>query len=408
MKKILLLITAMVISLPVMANGAQEDGSEKINYITWADYSPELLELFTEQTGIEMDFQQLGTDYGQVARTRITGGADLDVMGVRADMRKELFNDDIMFDLTGQPVLENIKNNDAATASNGKVYGIVIGNFVEAVWYNKDMFAKYDISIPKTWKEFNTVCQTLKDAGETPLVEGFKDGWTWWYAGIGPLQRIYQNDPKMVEKLDNGEVKWTDPIWLDAFKEVEDFIKKGYYAEESTGLSGMQSKQFINDGNAAMTFAGTWNANSHVHGSDLRDFDLGVFALPSNHEGEKLQGIRIQGLVTGIAQKSKNKEASIKFLEWISDPEGGAPLYHNTNGHPSNFKGFETDLGEFSDIIRDAQELPGVESLRDDLYSLVNNSLNLALSELFVGTKTAEQVVKELQISQDKIIADAN
>ena len=396
----------------VAAEEAEEVSLEGVTiyYISWADYTPEMLDLFKEQTGIILNYQQFGGgEYNEAVRTRVAGGGDLDVVAIRAEMRKEFFNDDMMVDLTGQPVLERVKDLSAGTSPDGKIYGIPIGGFVEAVWYNKDIFAKNNLSVPKNWEEFNDVCEKLKEAGITPLVEPFKDVWPCWYAGIGPLQRIYENDPKIVEKLDSGEVKWTDSIWVDALKEVESFIAKGYFAPESTGLAYMQAKQAFNDGQAAMTMGGTWNARNDTHGKDLRieGFDLGVFPIPYNLPGEELKGIRVQGVVTGIAQQSKNKEAAIKFLEWITDPNGGAPIYHNTNGHPSNFIGFETDLGDFTGIIKEAQELPGVETLRDDLFTLVNSNLYTVLSEMYIGTKTAEEAAKALQDAQDKAMAEA-
>lgn len=157
-----------------------------------------------------------------------------------------------------------------------------------------------------------------------------------------------------------------------------------------------------------MMIQGTWQARDDALGENLRDFDLGMFPLPYNLPGEELKGIRISGIVTGIAQVSKNKEAAMKFLEWIFDPNGGAPIYHNSNGHPSNVKGFETDLGIFTEIIREAQELPGELALRENLFTLVNSTLSTVLSEMFIGTKTAEEAAEDLQDAQDRAMAEAD
>jgi len=375
-----------------------------ISYITWDDYTPEMLDLFKKQTGITLNYENVeDTVYSDTLKTKIAGGADLDVFAVEAAMRGNVFNDDTMLDLTGQPVLERIRDLTSTTSADGKIYGIPIGGFVEGVWYNKDIFATNNLSVPKNWVEFNDVCKKLKEAGISPLVEAFKGtGWTMWLGGIGPLQRIYENDPKMVAKLASGEVKWTDKIWVDALKEVESFIKIGYFDPASTGLDYMQAVQYFNDGKAAMSINGSWNANNGTHGIELRKFDLGFFALPYNLPGEELKGIRVSGLATGIAAKSTKKDAAIKFLEWITDPNGGATIYHNTNGRPSNIKNFDTDLGIFTDIIKDAQGLPGVETLRCDVPLLVNTTLFTVMSEIISGTTTVEQAAKDLQDAQDK------
>lgn len=134
-----------------------------IYYITWADYTQEMLDLFKEQTGITLNYQQFGGDeYNEAVRTRVAGGGDLDVMAIRSEMRKEFFNDDLMVDLTGEPVLEMVKDYSTGTSSDGKVYGLPIGGFVEAVWYNKDIFKENNLSVPENWEEFNDVCKGLK------------------------------------------------------------------------------------------------------------------------------------------------------------------------------------------------------------------------------------------------------
>jgi len=382
---------------------------ETLNFLTWWSLTPEMIALFKKQTGITLNYEPLASEYSnEILRTRIIGGADLDVISIKGEMRRELFNDDVMVDLTGQPVLERVNDLSAGTAANGKVYGIPIGSFTEVVWYNKDIFAKNNLSVPKNWVEFNDVCKKLKEAGITPIVEGFKDNWPYWYAGVGPLQRIYENDPTIAEKLYSGEVKWTDPIWLDALKEVESFVHKGYFAPESTGLAYMNSMQVFNDGKAAMTLSGTWDANKETLGKDLRigGFNLGAFSIPYNLPGEELKGDRVEGVVTGISKKSIHKETGIKFLEWITDPNGGAPILHNTNGTPSNFKGFETDLGEFTEVIREAQGLPGQLSIQENMYPGVYTLLHTVISEMLIGTKTAEEGAKELQAAQDTAIAE--
>ena len=41
------------------------------------------------------------------------------------------------------------------------------------IWYSKDLFEKAGITeTPKTWDEFKTVVQKLKDAGITPIAVG--------------------------------------------------------------------------------------------------------------------------------------------------------------------------------------------------------------------------------------------
>jgi ABC-type glycerol-3-phosphate transport system substrate-binding protein len=69
---------------------------------------------------------------------------------------------------------------------NGKVYGLAYVVEYWGVWYNKDVFAKYNLSVPTTWDEFLKVCETLKKNKVTPRAGGRPSSCSrrWWPARI--------------------------------------------------------------------------------------------------------------------------------------------------------------------------------------------------------------------------------
>ena len=52
---------------------------------------------------------------------------------------------------------------------NGKSYFAPIEDGVQGVFYNKDVFAKNGIAVPKTYAEFLALCEKIKATGVTPL-----------------------------------------------------------------------------------------------------------------------------------------------------------------------------------------------------------------------------------------------
>ena len=53
---------------------------------------------------------------------------------------------------------EGLRN---AFTFDGEAYGYSYTQEYWPVWYNKEVFAKYDLKEPKTWAEFEAVCDTL-------------------------------------------------------------------------------------------------------------------------------------------------------------------------------------------------------------------------------------------------------
>ena len=58
------------------------------------------------------------------------------------------------------------------------VYAVPYMSNAAGVLYNRDMFEEHGWSIPKTWDEFISLCETIEDAGIQPLYFGYKDTWT--------------------------------------------------------------------------------------------------------------------------------------------------------------------------------------------------------------------------------------
>lgn len=62
-----------------------------------------------------------------------------------------------LVDLTNDGILENIQKpyldmlHGIASNDNGKIYGVPYATNADGVLYNKDIFSKLGLQIPKTW-----------------------------------------------------------------------------------------------------------------------------------------------------------------------------------------------------------------------------------------------------------------
>ena len=76
-------------------------------------------------------------------------------------------------DLSDQEFMDRVDDlYKEAVSVDEAVYGIPFATSRgEAVLYNKEMYEKYGLEIPKTWDEFLANCDVLQEAGETAVLE---------------------------------------------------------------------------------------------------------------------------------------------------------------------------------------------------------------------------------------------
>lgn len=99
------------------------------------------------------------------------------------------------------------KYDDKGIMGSGNWFGVPnYGEYVE-VYYNKDMFSKYGIAVPKTMDEFVAALQKFKDNGVTPLAESAAEyplGQLWYQLALSKADRKWVDDYQLYK----GKVDW--------------------------------------------------------------------------------------------------------------------------------------------------------------------------------------------------------
>lgn len=174
----------------------------------------------------------------------------------------------------------------AGMTYEGNVYGVTAGVSILGTYYNKDMFAECGITAePTTWDELLDACEKLKSAGHQPIVMGDKDQYVLQF-GLYQLacNEIYSSNPDYDAQLRTGETKFTDEgTWDRVLEMYGELYEKGYIdASQSLGLGASQAIQEFIDGNAAMTFDGSFNAAALLAQGAGGDFKRGYFPMPGD------------------------------------------------------------------------------------------------------------------------------
>jgi len=224
----------------------------------------------------------------------------------------------------------------AAETYQNKTYGLVSGTYQEGVFYNKQIFARYNLSPPTTYSQFLTLLQTLKSKGVTPMYVGL--------GNVGPvyLQFIYYelmislwypNAPggNLAQDLETDSVKWTDPSFIQAMNEEKTLAQ--YLEPNYTGVPWENMPGDFAKGSAAMLLDGSWDLPSIQTANPSAQ--VGFFPLPGSDVAANNQPEVGDNLTFEVLRSSHNQAAAMAWLKFFSQPSVYAQ-YVNTTGISSS------------------------------------------------------------------------
>ena len=222
--------------------------------------------------------------------------------------------------LTSEPFMKDFSTGAlAAVATDGKYYVVPSGaDLYTGVFYNKAIFARYGLSVPTTWTQFQSVVQTLKSHGVTPLVIGGHDVWPAGLPMLGTVQSLYTVSG--MQQLDRA--LWTDKASLTSATSVEVLSRiQQLYADAGTSFPGVSEVTATADfsaGKAAMWPDGTWNAPTIAQASPPVQF--GYFPLPAsdNAADNAVLGGKLD-FSFGIPSSAHHKSAALKWLAFYAN-----------------------------------------------------------------------------------------
>ena len=198
-------------------------------------------------------------------------------------------------------------------------------------WAYRDKFEKAGITeVPTTLTELKEDCQKLQDAGITPFAATYKDAWTLNHAFScleGAAVDKNDNMESWVTSMNDGSGSYK----TDKSDNVFEFLN---LMKENSGSNYMDSDStagftaFANS-DAAMLFSGEFSLlNVATINPDL---PVGLFAAPVTDDPLDAKLDVDVGVACVINSQTKNKEACLKVLEYLSDNTSKDGWFATTN-----------------------------------------------------------------------------
>ncbi|MFC0216179.1 extracellular solute-binding protein [Paenibacillus chartarius] len=213
-----------------------------------------------------------------------------------------------------------VKGTTDAFAFSGKTYALPVELNIVPVYYNKAIFATYNLQVPKTYDEFTHVVKTLSANNVAAIALGNKDRWT------GSLWYMYLADriggPETLKKAIDRSGSFVDPSLTRAAQEVQGLVDANAFNKGFNGLSNEEGKAEFMNGKAAMFMAGTWELPNYTTNKNVpQSFkdQVGFFKFPTFDGGKGNVDSWVGGPGVGlfVSNNSKVKEEAKKFVNFF-------------------------------------------------------------------------------------------
>ena len=428
LKKVLAAVLAAAMTLSMAACGSGDSGNSKENkdgksssdgkltVAIWdSNQEPglkEIMDKFTEDTGVEVDIQVTPwKDYWTMLEAATTGGEMPDVFWMHSDQIATYAQyDDILLDLSDkieksdkidlskypESIVKTYQNEDGAQLAIPKDIDTC------AVWYNKTMFDEAGVPYPSedwTWEDFRETAKKLTNPeknqyGTAITPNAYQESW---------YSTIYAYGGKVLSD-DKKKSGFDDPKTIEAMQMIENIIKDGSMPEYSV-MSENSTTALMCAGTVAMTFQGSW-ALTDLMDNDYIKENCDVALLPKGPEGRKSI---TNGLGWAASAQGDHTEEAWQLIEYLGSEEAQkqqADLGVTMSAYEGTSEGWtekypDKNLQAYIDLMNDSQPYPSSKNTQVWFQAMLDKMV-----DGFSGKKPMESVCKDFAKEMNGFLAE--
>jgi multiple sugar transport system substrate-binding protein len=370
-----------------------------IKFSSWGSQSEvtilkKLIEDFEKKNpDIKVEFMHIPQNYFQKLHLLFASNLAPDVVFLNNIYAPIYINANLLEDL--KPYFqEEIRNNVfyentiKSFSYEDKIYAIPrdVSNLV--IYYNKDLFYKYKIKYPeKNWtiSDFLRISQEIKKKG-TFAINSETDSLYWLYFVSTNGGGILSDNKKSIIITDKNSI--------EALQLYSDLFNKYKIAPTKSQISSKTGAQMFVNGEIAMYLSGRWMVPKL---REIAHFNWDIINFPSSTKGKTL----VDSSAWSVSKNSKNKDASIKLIKFLSSKNSIEKLSASGLIIPARIDVANSDcfLSKekkplnsylFLETIKNSKPTPVNKN-----YAQINDILNETLEPLFNGNKAAKEVLNE-------------
>jgi alpha-glucoside transport system substrate-binding protein len=296
---------------------------------------------------------------------------------------------------------------DGAANTFGFFYKVDVKSLV---WYVPENFEDSGYAVPTTMEELKALTDQIVADGGTPwcigLGSGGATGWpaTDWVEDM----MLRTTTPENYDKWVSNELKFNDPVVVNAIDQFGAFAKNDAYV--SGGAGSVASTDFRDSPKGL--FASPPQCYMHRQASFIPSFfpegtvigeDADFFYFPAFAEQDLGQPVLGAGTTMGLMKES---EAGRAFIEYLTTPIAHE-VWMNQTGFLTPHKGVNTDLYGDPTLKKMGDILLNATTFRFDGSDLMPGGVGAGVFWTgmvdYVGGKSAQEVADSIQSTWDSL-----
>ncbi|MCX2184387.1 sugar ABC transporter substrate-binding protein [Streptomyces sp. SKN60] len=317
--------TALAVLTACGGGGAGEtdaDGPVTITFWGWAKGSKDVVDAFNaSHKNIQVTFEEIpsGTagGYAKISNAVKAGNAP-DLVSIEYASLPEFVSSGALQDIGDQFTEQDrgklLPQAVELTTLGGKSWAVPFDAAPQAFFYRKDLFAKYQVDVPKTWDEFKTAAEKVKKADAKARIATFfpDDPTTFeamaWQAGAQWFKA--ENDTWKIDTTDPATTKVAG--YWQGLLDADLVHKDASFSPEWTGS--------LKNGTTIGYLGASWGAG--VLKGTLPEQSGKWAVAPMPNWGTPASGM-LGGTSFAVTKDSGKKAAAVEFAEWMSTTEAG-------------------------------------------------------------------------------------
>lgn len=284
-----------------------------------------------------------------------------------------------------------------ANTVNGQIYALPALADSLFLYYRKDLLQKYQLPVPANWPELAATAKKIQAAEGSSQLQGLSfQGKAVEGAVCTFLLPYWSQGGEIISDgkiaFDRGKAEAGLNMW-------QDMVRQGVAKVNISEVSTDDTRKEFQAGR--VIFAVNWGYawNHFQSGVDTKVAGkVGVVKLPAMPGGQSVSCMG--GWNWAVSAFSKNKEASVQLVRWMSSPEVSKRLAIKGSFHPV-FPALYRDADVIAAVPWFADALPVVETARprpvSASYKMISDALRINTNTVMAGVKTPAEALSEIE-----------